>query len=123
MMRNGAWRGPVRTASGGVLRHKVQAVVIAAVLFIATASAALGLALLDRRRPGQLGHPPGRRLGDAGRGGRPARGRPAGLMTTRDRVHEGAAARHLGRPRAPGHGIAGRVRGRAGHGQAEWRGR
>jgi putative ABC transport system permease protein len=37
----------VRTASGGVLRHKVQAVVIVAVLFIATASATLGLALLD----------------------------------------------------------------------------
>jgi putative ABC transport system permease protein len=37
----------VRTASGGVLRHKVQAVVIVAVLFIATASATLGLALLS----------------------------------------------------------------------------
>jgi putative ABC transport system permease protein len=42
----GRWLGPVRTASGGVLRHKVQTLVIAAVLFIATASAALGLALL-----------------------------------------------------------------------------
>ena len=40
------WLGPVRTASGGVMRHKVQTLVIAAVLFIATASAALGLALL-----------------------------------------------------------------------------
>ena len=37
----------VRTASGGMLRHKVQAVVIVAVLFIATASATLGLALLN----------------------------------------------------------------------------
>ena len=37
----------VRTASGGMLRHKVQAVVIVAVLFIATASATLGLALLS----------------------------------------------------------------------------
>jgi len=36
-----------RTASGGMLRHKVQAVVIVAVLFIATASATLGLALLN----------------------------------------------------------------------------
>jgi putative ABC transport system permease protein len=37
----------VRTASGGLLRHKGQAVVIVAVLFIATASATLGLALLN----------------------------------------------------------------------------
>jgi len=43
----GHWLGPVRTASGGLLRHKVQAVVIVAVLFIATASATLGLALLS----------------------------------------------------------------------------
>jgi hypothetical protein len=43
---SGSWLGPVRTASGGAGRHKVQTVVIAAVLFIATASAALGLALL-----------------------------------------------------------------------------
>jgi putative ABC transport system permease protein len=42
----GNWLGPVRTASGGMRRHKVQAIVIAAVLFVATASAALGLALL-----------------------------------------------------------------------------
>jgi len=41
------WLSVVRTASGGVLRHKVQAVVIVAVLFIATASATLGLALLN----------------------------------------------------------------------------
>jgi putative ABC transport system permease protein len=41
------WLSVVRTASGGMLRHKVQSVVIVAVLFIATASAALGLALLD----------------------------------------------------------------------------
>jgi putative ABC transport system permease protein len=43
----GHWLSVVRTASGGVLRHKVQAVVIVAVLFIATASATLGLALLN----------------------------------------------------------------------------
>ena len=43
----GHWLSVVRTASGGLLRHKVQAVVIAAVLFIATASATLGLALLN----------------------------------------------------------------------------
>jgi len=42
----GTWFGVVRTASGGILRHKVQAVVIAAVLLVATASATLGLALL-----------------------------------------------------------------------------
>jgi putative ABC transport system permease protein len=39
--------GVVRTASGGLFRHKVQAVVIMAVLFIATASATLGLGLLN----------------------------------------------------------------------------
>jgi putative ABC transport system permease protein len=44
--RQGSWLGPVRTASGGLRRHKVQALVITAVLFIATASGALGLALL-----------------------------------------------------------------------------
>jgi putative ABC transport system permease protein len=38
--------GAVRTATGGVLRHKVQAVVIAGVLLTATASATLGLTLL-----------------------------------------------------------------------------
>ena len=43
----GNWLGVVRTASGGMLRHKVQAFVIVAVLFIATASATLGLALLN----------------------------------------------------------------------------
>ena len=41
------WLSVVRTASGGMLRHKVQAVVIVAVLVIATASATLGLALLN----------------------------------------------------------------------------
>ena len=45
--RCGHWLSVVRTASGGMLRHKVQAVVIVAVLFIATASATLGLALLN----------------------------------------------------------------------------
>jgi putative ABC transport system permease protein len=40
------WLGAVRTATGGVLRHKVQAVVIGMVLLVSTASATLGLALL-----------------------------------------------------------------------------
>jgi putative ABC transport system permease protein len=39
--------GPVRTAAGGILRHKVQAVVIGTVLLVSTASATLGLALLS----------------------------------------------------------------------------
>lgn len=38
--------GAVRTASGGLLRHKVQAVVIGLVLLVSTASATLGFALL-----------------------------------------------------------------------------
>jgi putative ABC transport system permease protein len=38
--------GAVRTATGGALRHKVQALVIGGVLLTATASATLGLALL-----------------------------------------------------------------------------
>src|ERR1700756_1717030 len=38
--------GGVRTASGGLLRHKVQAVVIGLVLLVSTASATLGFALL-----------------------------------------------------------------------------
>ena len=42
----GRWLGPVRTASGGMRRHKVATIVIAVVLFVATASATLGLALL-----------------------------------------------------------------------------
>ncbi len=41
-----SWAGAIRTAMGGVLRHKVQAVVIGLVLLIATASATLGFALL-----------------------------------------------------------------------------
>jgi putative ABC transport system permease protein len=44
--QGGSWLGPVRTASGGMRRHKVQTIVIAVVLFVATASATLGLALL-----------------------------------------------------------------------------
>jgi putative ABC transport system permease protein len=39
--------GAVRTASGGMLRHKVQALVIGGVLLVSTASATLGLALLS----------------------------------------------------------------------------
>jgi putative ABC transport system permease protein len=41
-----SWAGAIRTAMGGMLRHKVQAVVIGLVLLIATASATLGFALL-----------------------------------------------------------------------------
>ncbi|HEV3293828.1 MAG TPA: FtsX-like permease family protein [Streptosporangiaceae bacterium] len=41
-----SWFGPVRTATGGMLRHKVQAVVLGMVLLVSTASATLGLALL-----------------------------------------------------------------------------
>jgi putative ABC transport system permease protein len=41
-----SWAGAIRTATGGVLRHKVQALVIGLVLLIATASATLGFALL-----------------------------------------------------------------------------
>jgi putative ABC transport system permease protein len=39
--------GAVRTATGGMLRHKVQALVIGGVLLVSTASATLGLALLS----------------------------------------------------------------------------
>jgi putative ABC transport system permease protein len=41
-----SWFGPVRTATGGMMRHKVQAVVLGLVLLVSTASATLGLALL-----------------------------------------------------------------------------
>jgi putative ABC transport system permease protein len=41
-----SWFGPVRTATGGMRRHKVQAVVLGMVLLVSTASATLGLALL-----------------------------------------------------------------------------
>jgi putative ABC transport system permease protein len=41
-----SWTGAIRTATGGMLRHKVQALVIGLVLLIATASATLGFALL-----------------------------------------------------------------------------
>jgi putative ABC transport system permease protein len=41
-----SWLGAIRTATGGVTRHKVQTVVIGLVLLIATASATLGLTLL-----------------------------------------------------------------------------
>jgi putative ABC transport system permease protein len=40
------WLGAVRTAAGGLLRHKVQTAVIGLVLLISTASATLGFALL-----------------------------------------------------------------------------
>jgi putative ABC transport system permease protein len=40
------WLGAVRTAAGGLLRHKVQTIVIGLVLLISTASATLGFALL-----------------------------------------------------------------------------
>jgi len=41
-----SWFSPIRTATGGPLRHKMQAVVIAMVLLVSTASATLGFALL-----------------------------------------------------------------------------
>ena len=41
-----SWLGAIRTATGGMLRHKVQAVVIGMVLLVSTASATLGLTLL-----------------------------------------------------------------------------
>ena len=40
------WLSAIRTATGGILRHKMQAVVIAMVLLVSTASATLGFALL-----------------------------------------------------------------------------
>ncbi|HEV3295622.1 MAG TPA: hypothetical protein VG123_42145, partial [Streptosporangiaceae bacterium] len=40
------WLGAIRTATGGLLRHKMQAVVIAMVLLVSTASATLGFTLL-----------------------------------------------------------------------------
>jgi putative ABC transport system permease protein len=40
------WFSAVRTATGGMLRHKVQMLVLAAVLLVSTASATLGIALL-----------------------------------------------------------------------------
>ena len=41
-----SWLGAIRTATGGLLRHKMQAVVIGMVLLVSTASATLGFALL-----------------------------------------------------------------------------
>jgi putative ABC transport system permease protein len=41
-----SWFGSIRTATGGLRRHKMQAVVIAMVLLVSTASATLGFALL-----------------------------------------------------------------------------
>ena len=41
-----SWFGAIRTATGGMRRHKVHAVVIGMVLLVATASATLGFALL-----------------------------------------------------------------------------
>ena len=43
---SGSWLSAVRTATGGLLRHKVQAVVLGMVLLVSTASATLGLTLL-----------------------------------------------------------------------------
>jgi putative ABC transport system permease protein len=42
-----SWLSAVRTATGGLLRYKVQAIVIGLVLLISTASATLGLTLLS----------------------------------------------------------------------------
>src|SRR5207253_4883621 len=41
-----SWAGAVRTASGGMRRHKVQAIAIGLVVLVSTASATLGFALL-----------------------------------------------------------------------------
>jgi putative ABC transport system permease protein len=41
-----SWLGPVRTASGGMRRHKVQAIAIGLVVLVSTASATLAFALL-----------------------------------------------------------------------------
>jgi putative ABC transport system permease protein len=41
-----SWLGPVRTATGGLRRHLIQAIAIGMVVLISTASATLGLALL-----------------------------------------------------------------------------
>jgi putative ABC transport system permease protein len=41
-----SWLGSIRTAAGGLRRHTMQAVVIAMVLLVSTASATLGFALL-----------------------------------------------------------------------------
>jgi len=41
-----SWLGAIRTATGGLLRHKVQTVVLGMVLLVSTASATLGFALL-----------------------------------------------------------------------------
>jgi putative ABC transport system permease protein len=41
------WLSAVRTATGGMLRHKVQMLVLAMVLLVSTASATLGLTLLS----------------------------------------------------------------------------
>lgn len=41
-----SWLGAVRTATGGIRRHTVQAVVLGTVLLVSTASALLGLTLL-----------------------------------------------------------------------------
>lgn len=40
------WLAAIRTATGGIRRHKLQATVIGTVLLISTASATLGFALL-----------------------------------------------------------------------------
>ena len=40
------WLAAIRTATGGVRRHKLQAIVLGTVLLISTASATLGFALL-----------------------------------------------------------------------------
>ena len=40
------WLAAIRTATGGIRRHKLQAIVLGTVLLISTASATLGLALL-----------------------------------------------------------------------------
>ncbi len=87
-----SWLGAIRTATGGLLRHKVQAVVIAMVLLVSTASATLGFALLAAssapfqprvRRPARRGRDRhrergARQLGGAGRHQVPRRGHRGG---------------------------------------------
>ena len=59
-----SWLGPVRTATGGLRRHKVQAIAIAMVVLISTASATLGLSSAGREQltvPARIRQPARRR--------------------------------------------------------------
>ena len=65
------WLAAIRTATGGIRRHKLQAIVIGSVLLVSTASATLGFALLAASnapfQPARLAPPPSRRSGPASR--------------------------------------------------------